>query len=118
MKTPEEIAAEQMAAFTLIESDRFPMDHDQAPYDVEETAAWYIAEQIIAAIKADRKQRDLYELIAEALDERAQLDTGDDGARHPAAEVLRNTSAEIIVDTTWDDFIGPMLDAMEKEYGR
>ena len=46
MKTPKEIADEQMKAFTIL--------YDE---DVEECSAEYIHEQIIDAIESDRAQR-------------------------------------------------------------
>lgn len=66
-------------------------------------------------------QRDLYELIAEALEDRADgwdSDHPDDAEiaerQRRAAEALRNNEG----DEAWDRYIGPMLDEMEEEYGR
>lgn len=72
----------------------------------------------VAAIEADRAQRDLYELIAEALDDRAENLHDDEYPEHTerrkrAAQRLRDQSA----DDAWCDFIGPMLDDMEDRYG-
>lgn len=63
------------------------------------------------AVEADREQRDIYALIAEALDERAELLAGKEHSL--AADVVRSEHEQDI----WDKFIGPMLDAMQKEYG-
>ncbi len=80
-----------------------------------------LAELVDAAISIDRAQRDIYELIAEALDDRAEnWEAEDDPAsreiaarQRRAAATLRNNNG----DTAWDHFIGPMLDAIETEYG-
>lgn len=54
MKTPEQIAAEAMCAFSIIDQDE-----DFNPNgDVEQVSADFIRDQIIAAIEADRAQRD------------------------------------------------------------
>ena len=73
---------------------------------------------IIAAIEADRAQRGIYELLAEAMDERADnLEDADSEAftryRRAAAKHLRSDDCE-----AWGDFIGPMLDEMEIVYGQ
>ena len=72
-----------------------------------------IAELIAEAIEADRAQRDLCELIAEALDEREGL-SGDGEAAKAAAAVRCEGGYE---DVIWDCFIGPMLDQLERVYG-
>lgn len=81
-----------------------------------------ILAHIVEAIEADRKQRDIYELLAEALDDRAAGwdESGEpdvDSPAHRAAQELRGISNEVRIDTAWDDHIGPMLDRMEQEYG-
>lgn len=53
MKTPEQIADEQMRAFTVLNG----FDGYEEDSDVEECSAGYIREQIVAAIEADRAQR-------------------------------------------------------------
>lgn len=79
------------------------------------------AEMAATAIERDRAQRDIYELIAEALDDRAEMGEerggagyGDPLKQRRAAEAIRNNEG----DTAWDRFIGPMLDEIEEEYGR
>lgn len=54
MKTPEQIAAEAMSAFTFISG----FDGDEEDNDVEEIDYYYIKDQITAAIEADRAQLD------------------------------------------------------------
>ncbi|MGK0740414.1 hypothetical protein ACSHWG_00795 [Leucobacter sp. Z1108] len=123
MKTALEIA--EIAAENVVA--RYKTDRIEGESGVD-SLVWALGEPVLEyedglrelvaeAIKLDRAQRDIYELLAEALDERAGLELDDDNARHPAAEALRATSAEIVVDTIWDEFIGPMLDGMEETYG-
>lgn len=90
-----------------------------------ETLGWALGEHITyetglpqlvkAAIATDQAQRDIYELIAETLDERADMsDEGDDRARNAAAAVRGEGGYR---DPIWDTFIGPMLDGLERVYG-
>jgi len=65
------------------------------------------------AVEADREQRDLYELVAEALDERADWDGTEGEQAKSAAAAIR---AEFD-DDIWDRFIGPMLDRIAREIG-
>lgn len=103
IKTAAEIAAEAMGAFTVTGGD------------VEECSVEFIREQIIAAVEEDRKQRDLYELIAEALDERAELDEdAGEGYSYRARAVAAIRAGE--GDELWDRHIGPMLDDIEAEF--
>jgi preprotein translocase subunit SecA len=67
------------------------------------------------AVQADRQERGIYELIAEALDERARIWNEEMPAN--AAEHLRRIGAEIAIDDAWDEYIGPMLDRMTEELG-
>lgn len=55
-KTPEQIADEQMEAFTIAPDSNYEFGGNDAN-DVEECSASYIRDQIIEAIKADRAQR-------------------------------------------------------------
>lgn len=68
---------------------------------------------VTEAIEADRKQRDIYELIAEALDERAE--NWDEPSYALAAQNVRDGHED---DYIWDEIIGPMLDAFENRYRR
>lgn len=93
MKTPLEIAR-----YT------FGKLHSQAAEECENE----ILAHIESAIETDRAQRDIYELIAEALDDRADWDDGDGERAQRAAEILRNNESE----DAWDLYLGPMLDDM------
>ncbi|WP_336652980.1 MULTISPECIES: hypothetical protein [unclassified Leucobacter] len=77
-----------------------------------------ISEMITYALTTDREQRDLYELIAKALDERAENDYAGWAVHaepvHRAARAIRDGEQ----DDIWDRFIGPMLDQIETELGR
>lgn len=57
MKTPEQIADEQMEAFTIAPDSNYEFGGNDA-HDVEECSADYIRDQIIQAIEADRAQHD------------------------------------------------------------
>jgi len=56
MRTPEQIADEQMEAFTIAPDSDYDIGGNDAG-DVEECSASYIRDQIIEAIEADRAQR-------------------------------------------------------------
>lgn len=93
----------------------------RTPYDLSEelqdsaNGMLTIHEPMMAAIGADHSQRDIYELIAESLDERAEMGGGpylsdpQAMAAQYAAAIIRAGEEEDI----WDRFIGPMLDALE-----
>ena len=102
MKTPEQIADETMEAFTIIDAE----PELDILGDVEECSVSYISEQIAAAIRADRAQRNLIECIAEALDDRGAED---------AAQLVRDTDPD---DDLWNNYVGPMLDSIEDDYTR
>ncbi|UOR02078.1 hypothetical protein MUN77_01720 [Leucobacter allii] len=68
---------------------------------------------LVAAIKADRAQRDLYELIAEALDDRGDWDQGDGENAQRAAALIRAGTEDYI----WDRYIGPMVDDLMQHLG-
>ena len=60
IKTPEQIANDQMFAFTGLDTDsriQPGVDEDQLCQDVEQQSAEYIRDQIVEAIEADRAQR-------------------------------------------------------------
>lgn len=71
------------------------------------------------AIEIDRAQRDMYELIAEALDDRV---TGLHDAEYPEATERRKRAVAKIRnqdgDSLWCDHIGPMLDDIEEDLGK
>ena len=96
---------------TPLETARYTFDkmHSRAA-EVCENEILYMIE---SAIESDRAQRDLYELIAEALDERHEMLGGKQATK--AASALRGEGGYI--DTIWDCFIGPMLDQLERVYG-
>lgn len=60
-------------------------------------------------IDVDRYGRDLVEVIAEAIEQRP----GESAAR--AADLIRDTDPD---DDLWNNYIGPMLDSLEDDYGR
>ncbi|QIK64542.1 hypothetical protein G7068_15965 [Leucobacter viscericola] len=91
IKTPEQIADEIFNTDISIGQDDKPI--------------------IIAAIERDRAQRDIYELIAEALDERAHS-WGEEMPKD-AAEAIRSGNH----DDIWSRFIEPMLNKMTEELG-
>lgn len=92
MKAPEEIAHEA---------------YGQKPDTGWAVGSSEIVPMITAAIEADRARRDLYQLIIEALEERAEL--GDEDRPRRAAQAIRDGAH----DDVWDLFIGPMLDGIE-----
>lgn len=57
-------------------------------------------------VELDRRQRDLVEVVSEALDER--------GAQQ-AARLVRDTDPQ---DDLWNNYLGPMLDSLEEDYTR
>ncbi|MGO2150846.1 MAG: hypothetical protein ACTH32_06550 [Microbacterium gubbeenense] len=103
MKTPEQLAGEQMEAFTIAPDSNYDIGGNDAR-DVEECSADYIRDRIVEAIEADRAQRDLVALIAETLDDRGATD---------AADLVRDTDPD---DDLWNNYIGPMLDSIEDDY--
>lgn len=72
-----------------------------------------VHEMMADAIETDRKQRDVYELIAEALDDRSDWDNGE-GERAQLAAALVRAGTE---DSIWDRHFGPMLDDLMKRLG-
>lgn len=85
---------------------------------LDTTPEWALSYRsaMIAAIEADRAKRDIYELIAEALDERGHMFGGEGELSKlatRAAEVIRSDED----DTIWTLYIGPMLDALEQNLG-
>lgn len=102
-KTPEQLADEQMEAFTIAPDSNYDIGGNDAR-DVEECSADYIRAQIIEAIEADRAQRSLVTLVAEALDDRGAT---------LAADLVRDTDPD---DDLWNCYIGPMLDSIEHDY--
>ena len=95
MRTPEQIAAE-----ILGNTDTTTMwsDHEGGWVTIES--------QMVAAIEADRAQRNIIECIAEALDDRGAKD---------AAQLVRDTDPD---DDLWNNYVGPMLDSIEDDYTR
>lgn len=91
MKTPEQIADEVFKAGMLKESS--------------------IKDLMVRSIEADRAQRDIYELIAEQLDERVETIDGLEWGQRAKRAAMAVRSGEH--DDLWDRFIGPMLDRME-----
>ncbi|MCI2958237.1 hypothetical protein MN032_11060 [Agromyces atrinae] len=59
---------------------------------------------VAAAIKIDRAERDLIEVVAEVLDDRGATD---------AAALVRDTDP---ADDLWNNYVGPMLDSLEEDY--
>lgn len=59
---------------------------------------------LVAAIEADRAQRTLIDAVADALDGRGAT---------AAAQLVRDTDPE---DDLWNNYLGPMLDALEEDY--
>lgn len=55
-------------------------------------------------VELDRRQRDLVEVISEALDDR--------GAQQ-AARLVRDTDPQ---DDLWNNYLGPILDSLEDDY--
>lgn len=109
IKTPQEIAAEQMGAFTITDGD------------VEECSVGFIADAIAEAIEADRKQRDpnedgtIHGAAIIALGERAESDHDEAEGyeyRGRAAEWIENNPDEF-----WESYAGPMLDEVERAHG-
>lgn len=120
LKTPEQIteaAAEAMVrehelmrvagesarnslAWELVSGDTLIVEHA-------------LEELVRRAIEADRAQRDLYELIAEALEGRADWDEGDGENAQRAADLLRAGTEDCI----WDRYVGPMLDDLMRHLG-
>lgn len=98
MKTPQEIARENLATIKKSPLALFGTD---------------VAALIVEAIETDRAQRDLYELIAEALDERAEIMEDERFAKAAAAVRGEGDYQDVI----WDMWIGPMLDQLERVYG-
>ena len=92
MYTPQEIAQLELSA-RLGENDT-PDRFDQTD----------LAEFAVAAIIADRAQRDLVQVVADALDDR--------GA-HAAAGLVRGTDPD---DDLWNCYLGPMLDQLQTDY--
>src|SRR5699024_6464021 len=70
------------------------------------TAGMHGVDLMESAIEADRAQRDIVALIAATLDDRGASD---------AADLVRDTDPD---DDLWNDYIGPMLDELEDDYGR
>lgn len=106
IKTPEQIATDAM--------DRHLDPENSGLYGPDlETTTEVVQTLIVSAIEADRAQRDLYELIAEQLDERASLEADD-------AEVASRAASEIrsdLHDDIWSSYVGPMLDELQEEFG-
>lgn len=97
MKTPMDIARYTFAKM-----------HSRTAKECENEILYMIE----SAIESDRAQRDIYELIAEALDERAE-NWGEEMPAN-AAERIREGRED---DYIWDDYIGPMLDRLTEELG-
>lgn len=98
MKTPEQIADEHIETWILGKTWGDPR------------------QAIIAAIEADRAQRDIYELIAEALDERVANDLYDDEQTERTKKAAARFRGENggWEDDLWNKYIGPMLDDIEE----
>lgn len=95
VNTPEQITRIVMVSpETSINWDAYCPDAEQ----VQDIA--------IRAIEADRTQRGLIELVAEALDER---NAG------TAAQLVRDTDPD---DDLWNNYLGPMLDSLQHDYTR
>lgn len=94
MKTPKQIAKSWRGAFEVRDGD------------VQETSWSFIKGVIAEAIEADRAQRGIVALIAEAIDDRGSVE---------AAELVRDTDPD---DDLWNNYIGPMLDSIEADYTR
>lgn len=62
-------------------------------------------QRIRAAVELDRQQRNLIEVLAEALDDREA---------HEAAQKVRDTDPD---DDVWHNcYLGPLLDSLETDY--
>lgn len=106
MKTPHEIARETVNRIAAFDA-RMLTGRD----------AELIAEK---AIEADRAQRDIYELIAEALDDRVANDLYDDEQTERTKRAAARFRGEDggWEDDLWDKYIGPMLDQVAGDYSR
>lgn len=93
-KTPEQIAHETLDANLHMSNPDLRGGYDEAD----------VLRLIIAAIEADRAQRDIPAQIAGILDGR--------GARS-AAQLVRDTDPD---DDLWNNYIGPMIDSIEDDY--
>lgn len=118
MKTPDEIARETVIAQWQLTDERgalLPsgMQLEKVLDARDGDTAHDLLDTIAKAIDADRAQRDLPALVAEALDQRAHLD-GDDAARK-AAERYRTDPEEFSADVS-ENFIRPMLDHLQADY--
>lgn len=123
IKTPEQIASEAAEGY-LEDRDIRPEGGDTClgafAWELAESPTPYetmLEEFARRVIVIDRAQRDIYELIAEVLDDRAEGFHDDEypeatERRRRAAEALRHEEG----DSTWCDHIGPMIDAIEKDY--
>ncbi|MGO2188868.1 MAG: hypothetical protein ACTH4Y_11570 [Microbacterium gubbeenense] len=125
MKTPEQLAGEQMEAFTIAPDSNYDIGGNDAR-DVEECSADYIRDRIIEAIEADRAQRSVADAardyrnggfdntiaaaIYDCLQERVDSDSdGGEAAARAADWVAENEN-----DALWDRIVGPMLDDLER----
>lgn len=113
--TPKQIAKKKI---TKQENGAYKLFEGSATtFNIPKKDAALVRRAMILAVETDRAQRDLYELIAQALDERAERDPLSEhikgNARRAAREVRHDQH-----DDLWDRFIRPMLDQMQKELGR
>ena len=104
-KTPAEIAREVTRNwFNAPDTDEIDLI-DRIAAEAE-WGGGSLHDLMVAAIEADRAQRDLIECIAEALDDRGAKD---------AAQLVRDTDPD---DDLWNNYVGPMLDSIEDDYTR
>ncbi|NLA66436.1 MAG: hypothetical protein GX862_11110 [Leucobacter sp.] len=99
-KTPEQVAREELGSDALA-----GIGYEQhLPY-------------MIRAIEADRAARDLYALIAEALDERAEMADNETEKQRTLKAAAAVRGEGNYQDPIWNMFIGKMLDGIERVYG-
>lgn len=100
MRTPEQIAIEI---------------HERFASTASSAAGERITLMKMAAIEADRRQRDIYEYIALDLNHRAENWGGERGKQ--AARVARRIRDEDLYEML-DEHIGRMLDAITEQFGQ